>query len=225
MTESSRPVVLVHGAWHGAWAWGPLVPHLEAAGLTVTAVALPSTGGDGDLAADAEVVRGALAALDGPAILVGHSYGGIVISEAATPETVSHLVYVCAFMLPTGTSLLDALNHEVPDWITVDQEAGVSRPQTPEEIFYADVPQDLIDAAVPRLTTQTLSSFATPQTRAAWQQIPSTYVICDQDRAIPPAAQKAMSQAATNVVTIGTSHSPFLSQPDKVTEILAGIGT
>lgn len=223
MTETTRSVVLVHGAWHGDWAWAPLVPHLESTGLSVSVVALPSTGGGGDLAADAEVVRMALARCDGPAILVGHSYGGIVISEAATPETVSHLVYVCAFLLPTGVSLLDALNHEVPGWISVDEENGVSRALTPETVFYGDVSQDLIDAAVPRLTTQTLSSFAAPQNRAAWEDIQSTYLICDEDRALPPPAQEAMSQAATNVITLHSSHSPFLSQPEKMAEILAGI--
>jgi len=223
VTETSRHVVLVHGAWHGGWAWAPLVPHLESAGLTVTVVDLPSSGGDGDVAADVEVVRAALAELDGPAILVGHSYGGIVISETATPETASHLVYVCAFMLPVGVSLLDALNHEVPDWISVDQENGVSRALTPETVFFGDVPQDLIDAALPRLTTQTLSSFAAPQTRAAWQDIPSTYVICDEDRALPPPAQEAMSQAATHVITLNSSHSPFLCQPERVAQILAGL--
>ncbi|MDQ3717512.1 MAG: alpha/beta hydrolase, partial [Actinomycetota bacterium] len=211
------------GAWHGDWAWAPLIPQLEAAGLSVTAVALPSAGGEGDLAADAAVVRAALAELDGPAILVGHSYGGIVISEAATTETVAHLVYVCAFLLPVGVSLLDSLNHEIPQWISVDEPTGVSRALTPETVFYGDVPQNLIDAALPRLTTQTLSSFAAPQTRAAWENVPSTYVICDEDRALPPPAQEAMSQAATSVLRLNSSHSPFLSQPEKVAEILAGI--
>ena len=225
MTATTRHVVLVHGAWHGKWAWETLAPHLEAAGLTVTAVDLPSTGGQGDLAADTDVVRAALAELDGPAILVGHSYGGIVISESAIPETVSHLVYVSAFLLPIGISLLDALNHEVPAWISIDEPNGVSRALTPETVFFGDVPQDLIDAAVPRLTTQTLRSFAAPQTSAAWTEIPSTYVICDGDRALPPPAQEAMSQAATNVITLDSSHSPFLSQPERVAEILARIRT
>jgi len=223
VTGASRHVVLVHGAWHGSWAWSALVPHLESAGLTVTTVDLPSSGGQGDLAADVEVVRAALAELDRPAIMVGHSYGGLVISETATPETVSHLVYVCAFMLPAGVALLDALNNELPHWISVDEPNGVSRVLTPETVFFGDVPQDLTDAAVPRLTTQSFSSFAARQTRAAWEDIPSTYLLCNQDRALPPPVQEAMSQAATNVVTLNSSHSPFLCQPEKVAEILAGI--
>ncbi|MDQ3475533.1 MAG: alpha/beta hydrolase [Actinomycetota bacterium] len=176
----------------GDWAWALLIPQLEAAGLSVTAVALPSVGGEGDLAADAAVVRAALAELDGPAILVGRSYGGIVTSEAATAETVAHLVYVCAFLLPVGVSVLDALNHQIPPWISVEEPAGVSRALTPETVFYGDVPQDLTDTAVPRLTTQTLSSFATPHTPAAWEDLPSTYVICDEDRALPSPTQEAM---------------------------------
>lgn len=149
MTETNRHVVLVHGAWHGGWVWSALVPHLESAGLTVTVVDLPSSGAQGDLAADVEVVRAALAELDGPAILVGHSYGGLVISETATPKTVSHLVYVCAFMLPAGVALLDAVDHGLPKWISVDEPNGVLRALTPETVFYGDVAQDLIDAAVP----------------------------------------------------------------------------
>ena len=106
---------------------------------------------------------------------------------------------------------------------SVDEPTGVPRALTPETVFYGGVPQDLIDAALPRLTTQTLSSFAAPQTRAAWKNVPSTYVICDEDRALPPRLQEAMSQAATNVVTLNSAHSPFLCRPDKVAEILAGI--
>ena len=223
MTPLPPHIVLVHGAWHGEWAWESLLPHLAAAGLSAVAVSLPSSGGDGDLATDAEVVRGVLDELDGPAILVGHSYGGIVISEAATAETVRHLVYVAAYLLPRGDSLLDALNHTLPYWILVDEPTGVSRVQDAAKRLFGDVPPEVTAAVLPRLTTQTLSSFRARQTRAAWAQIPTTYVVCDQDRAIPPRSQIAMSRAATHVDTLHSSHSPFLSQPAKLAGILAGI--
>lgn len=222
MTPSPPHIVLVHGAWHGEWAWELLLPHLAAAGLSATAVPLPSSGGDGDLAADVEVVRSVLDALDGPAVLVGHSYGGIVISEAAS-ETVQHLVYVAAYLLPRGDSLLDALNHTLPSWILVDEPTGVSRVQDAAKRFFGDVAPEVTAAVLPRLTTQTLSSFRARQTRAAWAQIPSTYVVCDQDRAVPPRSQIAMSRAAANVDTLHSSHSPFLSQPAKLAKILTGL--
>ncbi|MBA3339141.1 MAG: alpha/beta hydrolase [Geodermatophilaceae bacterium] len=215
--------MLVHGAWHGAWAWETLLPHLATAGLNGVAVSLPSSGGEGDLAADAHAVRTALEELDGPAVLVGHSYGGIVISEAATAESVRHLVYLSAYLLPTGSSLLDALGHELPYWIRVDEKAGVLRVHDAAKRFYGDVAPGPTAAALQQLTTQTLSSFRDAQTRAAWERIASTYLVCDQDRAVPPQSQHTMSRSATNVGTLHSSHSPFLSQPARLAAILTGI--
>jgi pimeloyl-ACP methyl ester carboxylesterase len=115
----TAPLLLVHGAWHGAWAWRPLLDHLD--GLDVRTVDLPSSGADpatlGDLRADAEVVRAALAGTDGPVVVVGHSYGGAVVSEAATADSgAAHLVYLCAFQLDAGESLLAAVGGQAPPW-------------------------------------------------------------------------------------------------------------
>lgn len=220
---SGRPqVLLVHGAWHGGWAFDPLLPHLEQAGVDAATIELPSSGGGGDLAADAAAVRAALGSRPGPTLVVGHSYGGIAISEgAAGLPDVSGLVFVCAFQLEVGESLLGAIGGQMPPWCEVDEAAGTSVVPDPVPVFYADVEPATAHQLAGRLTTQTLSSFATPLTRAAWHDVPSTYVLCEQDRAIPPAAQEAMSARAGVVHRLDSSHSPFLSHPAELAALLA----
>jgi pimeloyl-ACP methyl ester carboxylesterase len=115
-------VVLVHGAWHGGWCWSDVVPLLDKAGLAAVTVDLPSSGGTGGLTEDAALVRATVESQDGPTVVVGHSYGGIVITEATAGLTsVQHLVYVCAFMIDAGASLVSTLAGDLPPWITVDE--------------------------------------------------------------------------------------------------------
>src|SRR4051812_9377628 len=116
-STSSPVIVLVHGAWHGSWSWAKVVPLLERQGLAVRTVDLPSTGPDvdalGSLDDDVTALTAVLDELAGPKILVGHSYGGLPITEAgAGRDDIAHLVYVCAFMLDLGQSLLDAAGGE-----------------------------------------------------------------------------------------------------------------
>jgi pimeloyl-ACP methyl ester carboxylesterase len=217
-------VVLVHGAWHGGWCWDRVVRLLEEAGHEVRTLDLPSAGGTGDLAADATAVRGVVQESSAPTVLVGHSYGGIPVTAAAAGlAQVRHLVYVCAFMLDEGESLLDAIDHVVPEWIGVDETGGVSRVLDPVAAFYADVDPAGAQAAVSRLTTQTLSSFAAPRPAAGWRDVDSTYLACTEDRAIPYLAQQAMSAHATTVHTLVSSHSPFLSHPAEVATVIGAL--
>jgi pimeloyl-ACP methyl ester carboxylesterase len=216
-----RPdLLLVHGAWHGAWAWEPLWRRLVDEGWTVRTVDLPSSGSTAGLDADVQRVRDLLAAHPVPTLVVGHSYGGIVVSEAcAGVDHVVGLGYVCAFLLDVGESLAGALP-ALPDWIEVDGPAGVTRARRPEQVFFADLPGDLAAASAARLQPQSLASFTTPQTQAAWRALPSAYLLCEQDRAIPPSAQEAMSDRAGRVVRLASGHSPFLSQPGGVVAFL-----
>ena len=212
----------MHGAWHGAWAYDLLLPHLESAGLRARTVDLPSAGSRDGLDADAAAVRAALAQSPGPTVLVGHSYGGVVITEAAGgTDDVAGLVYLCAFLLDEGESLLGALQGQVPDWIEVDEAAGTSRAHRPHEVFYGDCPPEAAQAAADRLVPQSLASFAMPQTTTPWRTLPSTYVVCTQDKALPPPAQEAMSARAGTVVRLDRSHSPFLSAPDELARVLS----
>lgn len=218
-------LVLVHGAWHGGWAWDPLLPCLAERGLAADVVELSSTGGDGDLTADAETVRAALGER-GPVVAVGHSYGGMVISEAcAGTADVVHLVYVCAFQLDVGESLLGAIGNTMPSWTETDDATRRSRvvPAAAPKVFYGDVAGELATAWTDRLTTQTLSSFEQPLSAAAWQDIPSSYVACTADRAIPYPAQQAMSASAGAVHTLECSHSPFASRPQELADLLASV--
>jgi pimeloyl-ACP methyl ester carboxylesterase len=213
--------LLVHGAWHGAWAFDGLVRVLEGAGHGARTVELPSSGSTAGLAEDAEVVRAALAEQPGPTVVLGHSYGGVVISEgAAGAPNVAGLVYLCAFMLDVGESLLGTLQGQIPPWIAVDEAAGTSIPTTPLEVFYNDCSEEDAAAAAARLKPQSLAAFTSEQTAAAWRDVPSMYIVCERDNAIPVAAQDAMSGRATVVERMDASHSPFMSQPEATATLL-----
>jgi pimeloyl-ACP methyl ester carboxylesterase len=207
--------LLVHGAWHGAWCWDELAPKLG----EVATVELPSKGDErGDLSADAAAVQAAIDAIGGPVTVVAHSYGGIAATEGVAG--VEHIVYVAAFMLDVGESLLGVVGGVAPDWW--DEDGELVRAQRPEEIFYNDCSPEVAAAASSRLVPQTRKSFTDQLTRTAWSEIPSTYVICSNDNAIPVFAQEAMSTRAGRVERLDASHSPFLSRPDELAEIILG---
>ena len=218
---SARAALLVPGSWHGAWAYDEVAARLAGRGVAVTAIDLPSNDGGSGLADDAAAVRGALERIGEPAVVVGHSYGGIPISEgAAGAPNAAGLVYLCAFMLDVGEALLDALQHQVPPWLLLDEAAGNHLAGNTAEVLYADCPPDVAERAAARLTRQSVAAIATPQSQAAWKELPSTYVVCERDQAVPPPAQEAMSARAGTVHRLECSHSPFLSRPDEVTEIV-----
>jgi pimeloyl-ACP methyl ester carboxylesterase len=214
-------LLLVHGAWHGSWCWEPLRDALE--GVPVRTVDLPSVGSDpaalGDLADDAQAVRAALSGIEGPVVVLGHSYGGIPVTEAATADLgVVHLVYLCAFQLDVGESLVGSLGGEVPPWQEV--HPTYVRVRAPEPVFYNGVDPELTERAVSRIRLHSVGSFAQPLRRAAWRELPSTYVVCARDQAIPVFAQEAMAQRAGDVLRMDAGHSPFLSHPAELAALL-----
>lgn len=217
-------VLLVHGAWHGAWSWSRLQSALEARGVASATVELPSVGDAGaDLSADVTAVREAASALEGPVVLVGHSYGGAVITAAgADLPQVQRLVYVTAFVPDAGESLLDQVTYGPLTWIVPAGE-GLLGVETGREVelFYADVPADEAAAAVTRLRPQSAASFATPVPQAAWRELPATYVVCTEDQCIPEEAQRTWSARCADVVELPSSHSPFLSHADELADVLA----
>jgi hypothetical protein len=219
--------VLVHGAWHGPWAWTPVLAGLEARGHAVETVALPSTGDDpaelGDLAADVAAVHGVLNGIDGSAVLVGHCYGGVPITQvSAARHDVSHLVYVCGFMLDVGESLWSAVGGEPAPWFEMIADGTAILPRDPVDRFYADVDPAVAKRSAARLRPQSTASFRSPVSGAGWHHLPSTYVITEQDRALPlPAAQEQMASHASRAYRIDTSHSPFLSQANELVDLIA----
>ncbi len=219
----TRPtLLLVHGAWHGSWCWEPVRTRLADRGWPVATVDLPSVAPAEErpgLHDDARAVREALDAIDGPVVVVAHSYGGAAVSEgAAGAPNLAHLVYVTAFQLDAGESLLGTVGGQPPSWWKVDGD--LFSPLTPHEIFFADVDPDVAAAAIARLRPQSYAVASDRLTAAAWKDVPSTYVVCENDNAIPVFAQEAMAQRAGHVERLPSSHSPFLSHPAELTAII-----
>jgi pimeloyl-ACP methyl ester carboxylesterase len=222
----SPTIVLVHGAWHGPWCWGKLLLPLRERGYTVVTPANPSSGPDptslGDLYDDADHLRATLSGIDGEVVVVAHSYGGCVATEgAAGAKNVKRLVYLTAFMLDEGESLFETVGGVEPDWWLKDSQELSLLPGRPEDRFFNDCSEEDTANAVSRLEPQSLSAVKQPVRSVAWRDIPSAYVICDQDNAIPVFAQELLSERAQEVRRLPASHSPFLSMPDKVVELIA----
>lgn len=217
-----RPdLLLVHGGWHGAWAFDVLVPVLASQGFTVRTVDLPSSGSLSGLDADVAVVRRSLAEHATPTLVVGHSYGGVVISEACSGvSNVVGLAYLCAFVLDKGESLSMFLQ-PVPPWLEIDETGGVGRVRDPERVFYADLEPPVAARAAARLKPQSMACLGAVLTAAAWRELPSSYLICEQDQALPVPAQEMMSARTHIVERLASSHSPFLSHPGEVAAFLA----
>jgi pimeloyl-ACP methyl ester carboxylesterase len=219
-------ILLVHGAWHGSWCWQRVTPLLERRGLAVRTVDLPSVGAEPgtatDLSADAAAVRAVVDDIAGPVVLCGHSYGGMVISHVAA-ERVVRLVYLCAFMPAEGESLVSIRGGKHSPWIlALDGGLTLPDPAQADAVFYADCDAATRKWAKSRLRPQSGATVIEPVPRPAWRKIPSTYVVCANDMAIPADLQRTVfAPRASEVLELHASHSPFLSQPAAVADLLA----
>lgn len=216
-----RPtLLLVHGAWHGSWCWDTLRAALGADGWTTATVDLPSAGQQAGVRDDARAVLAELERIDGPAVVVAHSYGGIPVSEAvAEAGNVSRLVYLGAYQLDVGESLLGYHSAPVPP----EPHGFQAVPDHPVPLFYADVPEPEAEEAAKQLVPQSTKSFSDTLTRAGWHTIPSTYIVCEHDRALPPQDQEALAARSDAVHRIACHHSPFLSMPGELAALLTRI--
>jgi pimeloyl-ACP methyl ester carboxylesterase len=220
-------IVLVHGAWHGSWCWQRVVPLIERKGFAAMAVQLPSIGADpasgANLSGDASAVKAAIARAEGPIVLCGHSYGGMVISLAAADEPrVAHLVYLCAFVPDSGQSLIDAGGGKPSPWIQSDEQGNTwPDPAQTENLFFNDCDPATRQWARQQIARQPLGPYVEPVPNPAWRKIPSTYVVCTLDQALPAQLQRdVMAKRTTHVVELNAGHSPFLSQPGAVADVL-----
>jgi pimeloyl-ACP methyl ester carboxylesterase len=213
-------VVLVHGAWHGAWCWNDVVEALEAKGIEVDAVELPVT----SHADDITEARRAIEAAGPGAVVCGHSYGGLVISNAASGLPVGRLVYLTAFMTDTGENALGYMNaHPSPLMTAMRTDTGTLTIEESRlhEVLYEDSDEERVAEIVPLLRSMPLGDDWEMRVEPAWKQTPSTYIVCTNDKAIDVAAQRAMAVRADEVIEWHTDHSPFLTRPQELADVLA----
>jgi len=221
--EPVKNVVLVHGAWADGSSWAKVIPLLEERGLHVVAVQNPLSSLADDVAATKRIID----AQDGPVLLVGHSYGGAVISDAGNHPKVARLVYVAAFGPDTGESLGTTAKDFAP--------APVGPEVTPIEDGFLvltkkgvaeDFAQDLsVGEKQVLFATQGPTSgsvFGVPMSDAAWHHKPSYYVVAENDRMINPDYERfAAKRMGAKTLALPTSHVPMLSKPKEVAAFIA----
>jgi pimeloyl-ACP methyl ester carboxylesterase len=229
-------VVFVHGACvnDGPWWWHRTGELLSERGIASEVPALPSCGETGaapgaegpGLAEDVAAVRQLLTASDEPTVVVAHSYGGIVIAEAAAGmETVRHLLLVSSYLPEVGESLASFGDAEPAPFLDIDPERGTFtvRSEALTETFLQDCDPEIQREAMGKTVRQSLSVIGQPVQSAAWQQLPSTYLVCAQDRGTPAQRQRDFAARAGSVVELDAGHHPFLSQPAAVRGLILGM--
>ncbi|KAF5997436.1 MULTISPECIES: alpha/beta fold hydrolase [Streptomyces] len=221
-TPEAKNVVLVHGGFVDGSGWRGVHELLRADGCTVSVVQNPTLSLEGDVATTQRV----LDAQDGPTVLVGHSYGGAVISQAGNHENVSALVYVAAFAPDKGESVNTLIADPPPGapvppilppndgFLFLDREKFAAS-------FAGDLPADearfLADSQVP----WGLDALGGTVTLPAWRTKPSFYLVATDDRMIPPPAQRAMAErAGATVSETGGSHAVYVSKPGEVAALI-----
>jgi pimeloyl-ACP methyl ester carboxylesterase len=233
--------VLIPGSWHGAWCWYKIIPLLEQAGHTAIALDLPGHGRDWTAARDISMqsyvdsVRKILDAQPEPAILVGHSRGGIVISQTAEyrPEKIQTLVYLAAYLIPNGDAMLPTALGDTESLIAsnlvLNEAEGYH--MLKQEVFkaalYADCSQEDVALATALLTPEPNAPVATPLNLSDenFGRVARVYIETLQDKGVTPSLQKKMYTATLcqKVISMTTSHSPFLSAPEELVSYLTSL--
>jgi pimeloyl-ACP methyl ester carboxylesterase len=215
-------VVLVHGAWADGSSWAKVIPLLEKAGLKAVAVQNPLTSFDDDVAA----TKRAIAAQDGPVILVGHSWGGVVITEAGADPKVAGLVYVAAFAPDVGEAVGD-LGKEFPPppggaevkpagdgYLTLTTKGVMN-------YFAPDLPLAQRKLVLATQGATNSAVFGAKVGNAAWKPKPSWYVIASNDRMIQPDLERKTAKAINaKAITVPSSHVAMLSHPAEVAKLI-----
>jgi pimeloyl-ACP methyl ester carboxylesterase len=233
--------VLVHGAWHGAWCWNKVVPLLEKEGHKVLAPDLPGHGSDKtpipeiSLQAYADRVCDILDTQSEPVVLVGHSMGGVVITQAAEyrPDKVKKLVYLTAFLLQNGEFMLQygEIDKEalvLPNLIMAeDQSSATVNEEVLKAAFCGDCSDKDFERARSLLVPQAAAPLATPVNTSQdnFGRLPRIYISCSRDRAISPSIQEKMysNLPCEKVIQMDTSHSPFFSAPGELANHLLSL--
>lgn len=230
-------VVFVHGACvrDGWWWWHRTAALLQDRGVSSVASALPSCGEAGlaagtagpGLPEDVAAVRQVLkAGGTEPTVVVAHSYGGIVTAEAAAGVgAVNHLLLVSSYLPEVGQSLSEFGDGGPAPFLDIDPDTGTFgvRPELAVDTFLPDCDPETQAQAMNHLARQSVHVTGQPVGAAAWQQVPSTYLVCAEDRGTPPQRQREYARRAGRVVELDAGHHPFLSQPLAVSDLLLSL--
>jgi pimeloyl-ACP methyl ester carboxylesterase len=240
VADVTPPIILIHGAWHGAWCWHKLVPLLEARGARVIAPDLPAMGADRTppetvtLDVWARFVAD-VASREPGGLLVGHSRGGAVVSRAAelAPDAIRGLVYLSAYLLPPGDSVAAQARRDSGSLIApnmIPAASGITcrlRESVLRDAFYGECGDEDFEFARARLCPEPLKPLATALRISDhnFARVPRAYIETARDRALTLGAQRRMQGAlpCEPVYTLDTDHSPFLSQPEALARILISI--
>lgn len=233
-----RTYVLVHGAFHGEWMWAKITPLLQEMGHRVITLDLPGHGEDQTAPSHVTLkdytdrVCDILAAEPEPVILVGHSMGGLVITQAAEyyPDKIKTLVYLAAILPQNGESLLQINQndkHALPLHVAVSEDQTYLQLDTTtiKENFYGDCSDDDVLLAQEKLCRQPLAPFITPVhlTAERFGRLPRIYIETSKDKAISAEFQRELytNTPCQQVMTIDSDHSPFFSQPERMVSLLS----
>ena len=220
--KAPAAVVLVHGGFVDGSGWEDVYRILHKDGYDVSIVQNPTT----SLADDVAVTRRVIAEQQGPVILVGHSYGGVVITEAGNDAKVAGLVYIAAFAPDRGESVAALIKDPPPGApvppILPPQDGFLALDKSRfAASFAADVSPEKAEFMANSQVPWGLDALNGAVTQPAWQSKPSWYLVATDDRMIPPPAQRLMSKrAGSSVVEVSGSHAVYVSQPEAVAELI-----
>src|SRR5215213_7946692 len=220
-TSTNATIILVHGGWADGSSWGKVITILKNAGHRVIAVQLPLHNSADDIA----TVKRAVELAGGPVLLVGHSYGGFVITNAAyNNPNVTGLVYVAAFAPDEGESLGTFVTPAMlPPGILIADSAGLTyiNPDMFHDAFAQDVNTTEADIMAIAQKPFNQSIFGEPSGPPAWKQLKTWYQVSDSDHMIPPDTQRMFAQRMnTTTISIDTSHSSYVAHPDEVAQLI-----
>ena len=238
-----KTFILIHGSWHSSWNWHRVIPILEKKGHKAIAIDLPGMGRDKTpirevkMKSTVEKICTLIDSIAGKVILVGHSKNGIMISQAAEwrPGKIEKLVYLAAYLIPDGKTQKEYSVQDVQGvlkpYVTMHEElnAHTLQPEIYKEGLYADCDDNITELAKLLLSHEPVESAITPLqlTGDNYGSVPRVYIECTQDKAVTPFIQRKMYTEMTceKVYSLATSHSPFFSKPQELSDILCEIAT
>jgi pimeloyl-ACP methyl ester carboxylesterase len=233
-------VVLVHGAFHGSGYWRATLKGLADLGISAIAPDLPGHGADprplADLHGDADAVREVLDSVPGPVVLVGHSYGGAVVTDAGVHPNVEHVVVLAGYLLEEGETVANAgaaaeiegIDHSgrprLSSALHIENGIGtIADPEAARRVFYSDFDDEQVAEILTMTSPQRMDSFSQHPRHHVIYEKPTTYVVCKQDMTVHPHIQRVLARRSRHAAAWDCGHFPMVTQPDHTVGFLAQI--